>query len=156
MKMIMLSNISWGNYAVTVLVVVLFWYIIVILKFYLAPLKELLKGNVKLKFFKTQRVPAVDQSKDLFGEFKEPFDTLEDARELFSKLENAISEAVQNNLSGIEFKNYVKFILEQYPYVRKSNLREKINTLMVSECSKHPQLILTYPEMDGLWAETIL
>lgn len=53
----MLSNISWGNYLVTVLVLVLFWYIIVILKFYLAPLKELLKGNTKLKFFKTPRTP---------------------------------------------------------------------------------------------------
>ncbi|RKR08156.1 hypothetical protein C8C83_5391 [Flavobacterium sp. 90] len=151
----MLSNISWGDYAVTVLVVVLFWYIVVILKFYLDPLKELLKGNTKLKFFKTPKAPAVDQLKDLFAEFKEPFDTLQDARELFSKLEKAISEAVQNNFSGIEFKNYVKFILEEYPYVRKSTLREKINALMVSECEKHPQLILTYPEMDGLWDETI-
>jgi len=151
----MLSNISWGNYLVTVLVLVLVWYIIVILKFYSAPLKELLKGNTKLKFFKTPRTPADDRSKDLFCEFKEPFDTLQDARELFSKLENAVSEAVQNNISGIEFKNYVKFILDEYPYVRKSTLREQINTLMVSECSKHPQLILTYPEMDGLWDETI-
>ncbi len=155
MKMIMLSNISWGNYAVTVLVLILFWYIIIILKFYLDALKELLKGNTKLKFFKTPKAPAVDQSRDLFSEFKEPFDTLQDARELFSKLEKAISEAVQNNLYGIEFKHYVKFILEEYPYVRKSALREKINNLMVSECSKHPQLILTYPEMDGLWDETI-
>ncbi|ABQ06563.1 hypothetical protein B0A63_10880 [Flavobacterium johnsoniae UW101] len=155
MKMIMLSNISWGNYLVTVLVLLLFWYIIVILKFYLAPLKELLKGNTKLKFFKTPKAPADEHSKDLFGEFKEPFDTLQDARELYYKLEKAISEAVLNNLSGIEFKNYVKFILDEYPYVRRSALREKINSLMVSECSKHPQLILTYPEMDGLWDETI-
>jgi len=151
----MLSNISWGSYALAVIVLLVFWYIFVILKFYSGTLKELLHGKRKFKLFNTNSKKSNSQIKDLFSEFKAPFDTLEDARELFSKLQKAIIESSQNNLSVSEFKNYIRFILEGYPYVKKSSLREKINSLMVSECEQHPQLILTYPEMDGLWDEAI-
>ncbi|MNR31049.1 hypothetical protein D3C85_1485390 [compost metagenome] len=153
--MIMLSNISWSNYALIVIVVLVFWYIFIILKFYSGPLKELLNGKQKIKLFKNYSKMENNLSNDMFSEFKEPFDTLEDARELFAKLEKAVAESSQNNLSLTEFKNYIRFILEGYPYVKKSSLREKINSLMVSECEKHPQLIITYPEMDGLWDEAI-
>lgn len=154
--MIMLSNISWSSYAVTVVVLLLFWYIFLILKFYSGSLKELLNGKKKLRDYRTTLKSKIEESEDLFSEYKEPFDTLEDAKELFYKLKQATTESSQSNLSIIEFKNYIRFILEGYPYVKRSSLREKINSLMVSECSKHPQLILTYPEMDGLWDETIL
>jgi len=152
----MLSNISWSSYAVTVVVLLLFWYIFLILKFYSGSLKELLNGKKKLRDYRTTLKSKIEESEDLFSEYKEPFDTLEDAKELFYKLKQATTESSQSNLSIIEFKNYIRFILEGYPYVKRSSLREKINSLMVSECSKHPQLILTYPEMDGLWDETIL
>lgn len=151
----MLSNISWSNYAVTVVVLLVFWYLFFILKFYSGYLKELLSGKRKLNLFKTRSITEQNQFKDLFSEFKEPFDTLEDARELSSRLEKAVEESSQTDISGAVFKNYIKCILEEYPYVKNSGLREKINSLMVSECEKHPQLLLTYPEMDGLWDETI-
>lgn len=151
----MLSNISWSNYAVTVVVLLVFWYLFLILKFYSGSLKELLSGKRKLNLFKTKSKTDQNQIKDLFSEFKVPFDTLEDARELFARLEKAVVESSQTDISRVVFKNYIKCILEEYPYVKNSSLREKINSLMVSECEKHPQLILTYPEMDGLWDETI-
>lgn len=151
----MLSNISWSNYAVTVVVLLVFWYLFLMFKFYSGSLKELLNGKRKLNFFKTKTKKEPNKIKDLFSEFKEPFDTLEDARELFERLEKAVIESSQTHIFGVVFKNYIKCILEEYPYVKNSSLREKINSLMVSECEKHPQLILTYPEMDGLWDETI-
>ena len=151
----MLSNISWSNYAVTVVVLLVFWYLFLILKFYSASLKELLNGKRKINLFKTKSKMEQNQIIDLFSEFKEPFDTLEDAREFAARLEKAVVESSQANISKEVFKNYIKCILEEYPYVKNSSLREKINSLMVSECEKHPQLILTYPEMDGLWDETI-
>ncbi|OXA78632.1 hypothetical protein B0A65_12940 [Flavobacterium frigidimaris] len=153
--MIMLSNISWSNYAVTVVVLLIFWYLFLMFKFYSGSLKELLNGRRKLYFFKTKSKTENNQIKDLFSEFKEPFDTLEDARELAARLEKAVVESRQTHISGEVFKNYIKCILEEYPYVKNSSLREKINSLLVSECEKHPQLTLTYPEMDELWDETI-
>jgi hypothetical protein len=155
MKMIMLSNISWSNYAVTVVVLLVFWYLFLIFKFYSGSFKELLNGKLKVNLFKTKNKAEPNKIKDLFSEFKEPFDTLEDARELFARLEKAVVESSQTDISRVLFKNYIKCILEEYPYVKNSSLREKINSLMVSECEKHPQLTLTYPEMDGLWDETI-
>lgn len=152
----MLSNISWSNYAVTIVLLLIVWYVFLILKFYSRQFKELINGKRNLKFSKMSSIMTKKQKDDLFSEFKEPFDTLEDARELFSRLEKAVIESNQTNLSGSEFKNYIRYILEEYPYVKNSSLREKINSLMVSECAKHPQLIITYPEMDGLWNETIL
>ncbi|CAC9974418.1 hypothetical protein FLAPXU55_02115 [Flavobacterium panici] len=153
--MIMLSNISWSNYAIAVIILLFLWYVFVLLKFYFGSLKELLHGKRKFRVFRTGTKKNSTESSDLFSEFREPFDTLEDGKELFSKLQSAIIESSQTNLSAVEFRNYIRFILEAYPYVKRSSLREKINALMVSECEKHPQLILTYPEMDGLWDEAI-
>jgi len=152
----MLSNISWSNYAIAVIVLLFFWYLFVVLKFYFGSLQELLNGKRKFKVFKTGTKKKSRESSDLFSEFKEPFDTLEDAKELFSKLQLAVIESSQTNLSVGEFKNYVRFILKDYPYVKKSSLREKINSLMVRECENYPELILTDRKMDELWDEAAL
>ena len=90
----------------------------------------------------------------LFSDFKEPFDTLDDARELFYKIQDAVKESIQESRSKDEFQNYIKFILEEYPYVKISSLRQEINNLIVSECADQLQFHLTFAEVDRLWEET--
>lgn len=148
---VMLSNISWNSYLITAAIILTAWYGFVIFKYYRQKIKEILKGNLKSKISNGKR----SGNNSPFSEYNESFSTLEDAEELYRKLLSVIIESNERGISKAEFANYLRFVLAEFPFVKKSQLREKINSLMVSECSKHPQLILTYPEMDGLWDEAI-
>jgi hypothetical protein len=152
--MIMLSTISWSDYTITVLIVLLVWYIYLIFRFYSTQIRDVINGKRKINFSKKER-SSHSLKDNLFTEFTVPFDTLEDAKELSEKLIDAIEESAQRNLSQNEFQNYIRFILNEYPYVKISALRDKINQLAVSECKKHPQLVLTYEQVDSLWEETV-
>ncbi|MFH7018597.1 hypothetical protein [Flavobacterium sp. FlaQc-47] len=156
----MFTNVSWRSYLAAVGILLLIWYLVLILKFYSKDLRELFSGDKKFKFpalKKTSRNELEDrrEQKSLSSSFSESFDTLEDAEELSTRIVQAVEESSQMNLSKEQFQNYLKMVLEGYPYVKISSLRENINNLIVSESEKHPQFYLTFAEADTLWEETI-
>jgi len=147
----MFSTISWSNYGVTVLILVLVWYGFVCFKWYGSSCRRIFKG--RLHGTTPDDSSEDPKNTDVFSEFTEPFDTLADARELYDKLLGAVTESRERNLSTAEFRNYIHYILEGYPYVKNSSLREKINSLMVIECSKSPPFTISLKDMDGLWED---
>lgn len=149
----MLSNISWSSFTTTVLVFLVLYYAIVVFKFYPTFFKDFVKRKSKNKQLREKENTGKDAD-ELFGEFSGPFDTLEDCKELYNKLQDALTESNFRDLSKEEFTNYLSFILVEYPFVKMSSLREKINSLMVLECANYPQLILSYCEFDALWDRT--
>lgn len=155
----MFTNVSWGSYLAAVGILLLIWYLVLILKFYSKDLRELFSGDKKFKFpllKKTSKNELEDRrgQNSLSSVFSESFDTLEDAEELSTRILQVVEESSQMNLSKEQFQNYLKMVLEEYPYVKISSLRENINNLIVSESEKHPQFYLTFAEADTLWEET--
>lgn len=148
----MLSNVSWSNYVITVVVLVVLWYGFVIYRYYSGYLKGILSGKNEDDFSQTN-----SRKKETGFFFNNPQNSerMENADELSVLLVKAIEESKDVNLSKEELKNYLQLILSNYPDVKMSSQREKINKLMVSECEKHPQMIITYAEVDGLWDEAI-
>lgn len=158
--MTMFTNVSWGSYLAAVGILLLIWYLVLILKFYRKDLRELFSGDKKFKFpalKKTSKNELEDRGgqNSLSSAFSESFDTLEDAEELSTRILQVVEESSQMNLSKEQFQNYLKMVLEEYPYVKISSLRENINNLIVSESEKHPQFYLTFAQADTLWEETI-
>lgn len=153
----MFTNVSWGSYLAAVSILLLIWYLVLILKFYSRDLRELFSGDKKFKFpaLKKTSKNELEGQNSLSSAFSESFDTLEDAEELSTRILQVLEESSQMNLSKEQFQNYLKMVLEEYPYVKISSLRENINNLIVSESEKHPQFYLTFAEADTLWEETI-
>jgi hypothetical protein len=155
----MFTNISWSSYLTVLGVVVLIWYFIILLKFYYKDLLKLFSGEKKLNFtsFKNNKNKLQDSGdhKSLSSAFSESFDTLEDAEELSSRILQAVKESNEKNFSKEHFQNYLRMVLDEYPYVKISSLRENINKLMVSESSKYPNLLLTLSEADSLWEGSV-
>lgn len=161
----MFTNISWSNYSIAMAVLVLVWYSFLGCRYYFQDLKQLFEGKQIIKFpalgnkksnTSSLTVRESDTSKSSVREsFQESFNGIEDAELLSDILINAIRESAERNLSSEAFRNYLKLILNDYPFIKNSSFRPMINEMMVSECEKHPQLILTFAEVDGLWAETI-
>lgn len=160
----MFTNISWGDYCIAVGLLVLVWYTFLGFRFYRKELKKIATGKQKVKFpalgnniTKQFRFESNDKdnSKSIVFSSYESLSTLEDAEKLSDLLVSAINESAERNLPKVAFQNYLKLILNDYPFLKESTLRVKVNELMVSECEKHPQMILTYAEVDGLWDEAI-
>ena len=161
----MLTNISWSNYIIAVTVLIISWYLFLGFKFYKTEFKHVLSGKQKIK------LPAVNYNKKnpalqeiekedipqsaLSNSFEESFSTLEDAEELSARLITAASEYPAAGMSKEEFTNYIKLILNEYPYVKNSSLRTMVNNVLLVECDKHPEIILNYTEADALWNDNI-
>lgn len=156
----MFTNISWSSYLTVLGLVVLIWYFIILLKFYYKDLLKIFSGEKKLKFtsFKNMnenKVPDSEEYKSLSSSFSGSFDTLEDAEELSARILQAVKESNEKNFSKEHFQNYLRMVLDEYPYVKISSLRENINKLMVTESSKYPNLLLTLSEADSLWEGSV-
>lgn len=157
----MFTTISWSNYVITVCVLLFFWYLFLILKFYSKELKQLFTGEKKLLFPGRKKTvhsnPAPERTYESSEDFQiaESAATLEDFDELSSRLCLAIKENTSAQLDSVVFLNHLKFILSEYPFVKISSLRQKVNHLIVSECAKYPDLVLTVQQADLLWEETI-
>lgn len=160
----MFANISWGEYCIAVGLLVLVWYAFLGFRFYQKKLKQIVSGKRNIKFpssgsNRTEqfRFESKDKgnSNSILLSSSESLSTLEDAEELSGLIVSAVKESAERNLPKAALQNYLKLILNDFPFVKESTLRVKVNELMVSECEKHPQIILTYEEVDGLWDETI-
>ncbi len=159
----MFTNISWGNYIIAVSILLLIWYLLLAFRCYYPDLRAILSGEKKLpslslKSNREEKLTAHLQkgssaeNKEL-SSYKESFDTLADAEELSGRIQGAIKESAERNLSLEEFQNYLKLLLSEYPFVRISSLRENINATIVKNCGSYPALLLTLSEVDALWQE---
>lgn len=150
----MFTTTTWSQYALTVLLLLFVWYSYLIFRFYSTKLKAIFTARPKVGF--SGRIENKNSLEDnLFWEFKDSLQTLQEARELFYKLKNAFLESQRESRGRDEFKNYIKFILEQYPYIKNSALRSRINNLTVCLCENSTGLSLTYAEVDDLWQEAV-
>lgn len=148
----MFTNIPWSSYLTVIGILVIIWYLVLLLKFYSTDLKKILSGEKKLKIpsFKNNSQNS-KEPKLISASFSESFDTLDDAEELATRITQAVEESAEKKLSKEQFQNYLSMVLEEYPYVKISSLRESINKLIVSESEKHQSLLLTLSEADSLW-----
>jgi hypothetical protein len=152
----MFTNVSWSSYLAVMGTAVIIWYLIIVLKFYSGDLQKILSGEKKLKLpsFKSN-TENTKEAKSISDSFSESFDTLDDAEQLSSRIQQAAAESAEKGLSKEQFQNYLRMLLEEYPYVKISSLRESINKLMVSESEKYPALLLTLSEADSLWEGSV-
>ena len=152
----MFTNISWSSYLAVIVIVVIIWYLFIIIKFYSGDLKKILSGEKKLKIPTfTSNSQNSKEVKSISSSFSESFDTLDDAEELATRITQAAQESAEKKLSKEQFQNYLSMVLEEYPYVKISSLRESINKLIVCESEKSPNLLLTLSEADSLWERTV-
>ncbi|MFH6967778.1 hypothetical protein [Flavobacterium sp. FlaQc-28] len=148
----MFTNISWGSYLTAAGIAIIFWYLIILLKFHSSDLKKILSGEKKLQIpFLKKTSKNLQEIKSISDSFPKSFDTLEDAEDLSQRIKEAVKGSAEKRLTKEQFQNYLRMLLDEYPYVKISSLRENINQLMVFESQKHPNLLLTLSEADSLW-----
>lgn len=147
MRKIMLADISWGAYLTTVIVILGLWYGYLVIRYHWDKVKDVLNGRSASRL----STKEIENEAGPFAEFNEPFDTLKDAEMLYGKIIGVFEESAAREISRTEFLNYLRFVLDDFPFVRQSALRSKINSLTVLESRKYPDFQLDAAEADSLW-----
>ncbi|KFF16577.1 hypothetical protein [Flavobacterium hydatis] len=158
----MFTNISWGNYIVVVVLLVVSWYLFVGFRFYLEELKGITVGKRKLQFrrlgepnygdfqseLNDQDPPQMTFDQSSFGRFDATF---EDVDSLVEELKNFITDAKKRKLAKQEVLDYIQLFFNQYPSVKDSAFRLAVNELIVTECEILDVIDITQAEVEGLW-----
>lgn len=158
----MLTNISWGNYIVVMVLLLASWYLFIGLRFYFDDLKEILTRKRKLQFRGLEnsnyQYPKSELNKQdsevavpsgvSFGEFDTTFGEVD---ALIERLKSFITEASKRKLDQQEFRNYIRLVLREYPSIKKSPFSSSMSELIVSECNKLEFISLTQVEAEALW-----
>jgi hypothetical protein len=158
----MFTNISWGNYIVVVVLLLVSWYLFIGLRFYFDDLKEIVTRKRKLQFrglgntnYQDSQSELNDQDSvevNLFqSEFALSDNTFEEVEELIERLKNVVADATKRKLLKQEFIDYLRLVLREYPSVKKSPFSSSVSELIVSECDKLESISLTQLEAEGLW-----
>ncbi|WP_343590847.1 hypothetical protein [Flavobacterium sp.] len=159
----MLNSISWNSYLVAVVTLLVLWYLYTGFHYYSSEIKQILSGRKKIGFpslgkktkndsFHSSDLEDVNPT-NLNEAFDESFATLDEVKELSARITEAVSESAEIRRSKEEFKNYIRLIFSDYPYVKISSLRGNVNNLLAYQSKKHPELRLTSQEADHLWEE---
>ena len=163
----MFTNISWTNYIIAVILLLIIYYIIIGIRFYSHDLKNLLSGNQKFKQssstelsnaqnFNTpiadkQAQPEMFQAGKAFAETID--ETFLDVEHLIIRLKEAIANASRKKYIKQEFFLYLQLILKEYPILKNSQLQSVINELIISECAMYGSITLSEEEAVALWNE---
>jgi hypothetical protein len=153
----MLTNISWDNYIVVVVLLVASWYLFVGVRFYFADLKDIATGKRKFQFGSFPQVKSkLDYREAPDGipsslSATETDQTFQDVEDLVEKLKNIVADALQRRLPKKEFLYYLSLVLHEFPTVKNSPFRSSICELVVSECDKLELIHVTQQEVDVLW-----
>lgn len=159
----MFTNISWGNYTVVVVLLLVSWYLFVGLRFYSEEIKEIVEGKRKLQFRGAIEESNAQSDYDPrhldFESTKSESETaasntiFQEVDGLVKRLKNVITDATQKKLIKQEFEDSMRSALKEYPLLRDSPYRSSVDELIVSECEKQGSILLTQQEVEALWDE---
>ncbi|KIA95599.1 MULTISPECIES: hypothetical protein [unclassified Flavobacterium] len=158
----MFTNISWGNYIVVVMLLLVSWYLFVGFRFYFDDLKEMISGKRKLQFRRLgdpnygdfqselnyQDPPERNLDQSSFGEFDATFQIVDT---LVEQLKNFITDARKRKLAKQEVLDYIQLFFKQYPAVKDSAFRSSVSEFIVTECQTLDAMAITQAEVEELW-----
>ena len=157
----MFTNISWGNYIVVIVLLLVSWYLFVGLRFYFAEIREVLTGKRKFRNRNANDLdthydvvrPQTFRDTSLQSSFAEQEESILDVDAFLERLKNVVKEAAQRKLMKIEFQDYISLLLNEYPSIKNSSFRSSVNELIVSECNKQDFISLSQTEVEELWSK---
>lgn len=163
----MLSHISWTEYLLIILLLLVIWYVFIGLQFYSVELKDLLTGKRKIELLipkkAKEKMNSDNPSKTLGGEqidkplqkeaslTEKPDNTFKEIENLIEKLKEAIADASHKKYIRQELFHYLQLIIKEYPGLKNSSYRPTINEFIVSECEKQGSIAMNEEEAEMLW-----
>jgi hypothetical protein len=166
---IMLSSISWTEYLVVIILLLIVYYVFVGLKFYSIELQSIVKGKtsspglasentiedciIRSNNFQNNQSELFPSYQRYAPQVQETDDTFQQVEELTIKLKKVIADAASSNIVKEEFILSLQLALKNYHFLKGSPFLVAINNLIASECDKYNFIHLSAEERVMLWNE---
>lgn len=157
----MYTNISWGNYIIVIVLLLVSWYFFVGLQFYFVEIKEIVTGKWKLQNRRTKDLeihydvvqPQTFTDTSLQPSFGEPEESIINIDAFVEGLKNVVKEAAQRKLVKTEFQSFLSLLLCEFSSIKNSPFRSSVSEMIISECNKLDFISLSQVEVEELWNE---
>jgi hypothetical protein len=160
----MLKHISWSNYLITTALIATIYYVIVVLRFYIPDLRNLVKGKTKVRWARLMPSANLQNTKPLQtnegivlnnqiadDEYLPVNEDIDKIQYVCNQLSMAINDCASTSTMKQEFCRRLSGILQKYPPIKYSPYYNNINELILSECGKHNYNIVKAEELPTLW-----
>jgi hypothetical protein len=155
----MVTNISWADYLVVVILFLSAYYLVTVIFFYSRDLQRLLarlqKRNARDGPHQLTTTPSAEAGATEFFNMEEKsftphepvfqplVDPLQEVEKLIAHLKEAIGDVKSRKYSKEEFILLLQLVLKEYPAFRGSPFQSAIRDLILSECEKQDSISLT-------------
>lgn len=150
----MLKNISWTNYLIFMLIVLIGYYITICLKYYKAEIRNIISGRhnifskVKSGNKKTFGVRAQNKLDD--EQFNE-HDLFPLINQFADEIKNLLEQAAKNNLIKQEVVYSLQQLTKKYFQVNASPFQSFITNYILVESSNYSSIHLSEEDLNTLW-----
>ena len=133
----MLSNVTWGEYLITLIVLVVLYYLFIGYKYYREDIRWILSGNLPKR-----------------GQAGQPLakdDTFEELQAIVNDLKYAVLDKAGKGISKTELLTRLKYRLVNYSGLQKPAFRLAINNWIISHAKEMCGVELTEQELNNNW-----
>lgn len=153
----MFTEISWNNYIISVIVLLVIYYLFIGFRYYRSDLLELLSGT---KSTQTDRVSFIDlqtirpEQTQHQANLKQAFekqDLFQVTQSVGDEIMAYLNEAGRDTLNKEDIIQSMKSLIAKYPSVKDSAFRDAIQNLIIKECETNCSIHLSEEEISALW-----
>ncbi|UOE51344.1 hypothetical protein MTO98_09660 [Mucilaginibacter sp. SMC90] len=144
----MLKGITWGQYLIAAVAIMLLWYAIIAVLYYRKEIKAIFKGKLKLPVKKEKPEALTEEREEAYTDPGEAFDELESIAEdiKISILEKAGKVAGKEELLG-----KLKERLANYGGLRQPAFRMAMNNFIIQHSEDICGVAFSEHELDEAW-----
>jgi|GEM_PF-1151341 len=144
----MLKNITWLQYFIAVLIILVPYYGYLLFRYYRSKLLNRPRLQANVNYEDSQQYDD-DSGQPDFDSI--PEDLFMQAQELIAKLKQLIGRVAAEGIDKKELLVNIKSFLDDYPALNTDAFRPAINEMVIVECDRNSSVSLVESEVDGLW-----
>jgi hypothetical protein len=155
----MATHITWTNFGIAVLVILVSYYILLGIYCYAQEIGQIVKNKSQTpnplwvadeeEDFST---PIVESSSiEEETRFQIPDDTAQNVEILIDQLKEGVVFASEHEYQELAYKAHLKSIIQQFPQLKESAYEPAINEFLIKECEKYGSRTLSEEEVMQLW-----
>lgn len=145
----MLKNISWTNYLIFMLIVLIGYYITICLKYYKAEIRNIISGRYNI-FSKIK-----SRNKKVFGvrtqNKLDEHDLFPLINQFADEIKNLLEQAAKNNFIKQEVIYSLQQLAKKYFQVKASPFQPFITNYILVESSNYSSIHLSEEDLNTLW-----
>lgn len=155
----MVTHISWTTFGITVLIILVSYYILLGVYCYAAEIGQIIKNKSQTsnplwvadeeEDFPTSILESTSTEEDT--RFQIPDDSQENVEILIENLKEGVVFASEHEYQELAYKAHLKSIIQQSAQLKGSVYEPAINEFLIKECEKYGSRTLSEEEVMQLW-----